>query len=148
MSRRTLVVGAVAAAAILALIPVGRWERQHRADVEMRGMEKVLAAMGPLDEKRCPATSASPSSCLKGFRVLANFDCLVYQRGGYPYALEVCADDDGRVIETIDRRSGDPRISSLRDDPTSSDVRVDRREFDRLLVRMGVPARLLPTTSS
>lgn len=127
---------AVSAAALVALIPIGRWERQHRAEVEMRGMERVLAAVGPLN---------APS--LKGFRVLANFDCLVYRRGRNLYALEICADDQGRVIETIDRRSGDPRISSLRDDPASSEIRLDRGEVDRLLVMMGVPPRLLPTTS-
>jgi hypothetical protein len=136
VSRRPLVLSAVSAAAIVALIPVGRWERQHRADEEMRGMERVLAAVGPLD---------APS--LKGFRVLANFDCLVYRRGKNLYALEVCVDDQGRVVEAIDRRTGDPKISSLRDDRTSSEIRVDRREVDRLLVLMGVPARLLPTTS-
>ncbi len=136
MRRRPLALAAVSVAAIVALIPIGRWERQHRADVEMRGMRRVLATVGPLN---------SPS--LKGFRVLANFDCLVYRRGKNLYALEVCADDEGRVVETIDRRTGDPKISSLRDDPSSSEIRVDRREFDRLLVMMGVPPRLLPTTS-
>jgi hypothetical protein len=130
------VLTAVSAAALVALIPIGRWERQHRAEVEMRGMERVLAAVGPLN---------APS--LKGFRVLANFDCLVYRRGRNLYALEICADDQGRVIETIDRRSGDPKISSLRDDPASSEIRLDRGEVDRLLVMMGVPPRLLPTTS-
>jgi hypothetical protein len=127
------VLAAAAAVAVVALIPIGRWERGHRADVEMRGMRRVLAEVGPLD---------APS--LKGFRVLANFDCLVYRRGTNLYALEICVDDEGRVVETIDRRTGDPEISSLRDDPTSSEVRVDRGEVNRLLVKMGVPARVLP----
>jgi hypothetical protein len=127
------VLAAAAAVAVVALIPIGRWERGHRADVEMRGMRRVLAEVGPLD---------APS--LKGFRVLANFDCLVYRRGTNLYALEICVDDEGRVVETIDRRTGDPEISSLRDDPTSSEVRVDRGEVNRLLGKMGVPARVLP----
>jgi hypothetical protein len=147
MRRRPRAVAVVSVAAILALIPIGRWERQHRADAEVRGLQRVLATVGPLDAPMCPTDSPSPTPCLKGFRVLVNFDCLVYQVGETPYALEVCADHVGRVVEAIDRRSGDPKIWSLRDDPTSSDVRVDRREFNGLLVKMGVPARLLPPTS-
>ncbi len=145
--RRPLAFAAVSVVAIVALIPIGRWERQHRADVEMRGMQRVLTAVGSLDAPMCPTNAPAPKPCLKGFRVLANFDCLVYQVDETLFALEICADDEGRVIEAIDRRTGDPKISSLRDDPTSSEIRVDRREFDRLLVVMGVPPRFLPTTS-
>jgi hypothetical protein len=125
----------VAVLVLVALIPVGRWERQHRADREMRGMRGVIAAVGPLD-----------NPTLKGFRILTNFDCLVYKRGTNLFALEVCVADDGRVVEAIDRRSGESKIWSLRDDPSRSDVRVDRREVNRLLLRMNVPPHLLPPT--
>lgn len=118
--------------ALALLVAVGRWERTRRADEEVRGMRAVVAAVGPLD-----------SPTLRGFRVLANFDCLVYERGENDFALELCVDDAGRVIEAIDRRSGEPRIWSLRDDPTRSTVRLDRGEVNRLLIRMGVPARIL-----
>jgi hypothetical protein len=134
VSRRRAVLLAVAAAVVLLLlIPVGRWERGERADEEMSGMRTVLAAVGTLD-----------SPTLKGFRVLANFDCLLYERNRYDFALEVCVDDEGRVVEAIDRRGDEPRIWSLRDDPSSSDVRVDRVAVNTLLHRMGVPERLLP----
>lgn len=133
-----MVLGALAGTVVLvALIPVGRWERGRRADEEQEGMRSVLAAVGPLD---------SPS--LAGFRVLARFDCLVYRRPGNRFALELCVDDGGRLVEAIDRRSGNPRIWSLRDDPTESKIRLDRRRVDALLVRMGVPPRLLPTTGA
>jgi hypothetical protein len=131
--RRLLAAGVAVVLVLLLLIPVGRWERQRRADDEIRGMRSVVAAVGSLD-----------SPTLKGFRVLAGFDCLLYERGDYDFALELCVDDEGRVVEAIDRRSGDPKIWSLRDDPTSSDVRVDRLAVNRLLLRMGVPERLLP----
>lgn len=134
---------AAAAVVVVALIPIGRWERGHRADGELRGMERVLAAVGPLDEPKCPTDSRATELCLKGFRVLAGFDCLVYQVGENPYALEICVDAEGRVVETIDRRTGDPKISSLRDDAASSELRVDRREVNRLLLVMGVPRRVL-----
>lgn len=137
MRRRRLATSLAGVALVLALlIGVGRWERARRAEEEVRGMRAVVAAVGPLD-----------SPTLRGFRVLANFDCLVYERGENDFALELCVDDAGRVIEAIDRREGDPKISSLRDDPTRSTVRLDRREVNRLLLRMGVPERLLPPVS-
>jgi hypothetical protein len=124
------VLALVALAALV--VAIGRWERGHRADGQVRGMETVLAQIGPLD---------SPS--LDAFRFLTEFQCLGYRRGRNPVALEACFDAEGRVIEAYDRTGEDPRIWSLRDDPTSSTLRRDRPEVDRLLVRMGVPPRLL-----
>lgn len=116
--------------AVLALL--GNFERNRRGDTESHGMREVLAAVGKLD---------SPG--LSGFRILVRFDCLVYKRGRNRFALEVCVDHRGRVVETIDRRSGEPRISSVRDDPGQSSVRVDLAEVNRLLRRMNVPESAL-----
>ena len=126
-----LVLAGVAVLAVLVLL--GNWERGRRADEEADGMRRVLATVGALD-----------SPTLRGFRILANFQCLVYERGRNDFALEVCVDDDGRVVEAIDRRDATPEIWSVRDDPTRSDVRVDRAEVDRLLRRMNVPVEALP----
>ena len=123
---------AVVLAAAVALVGIGLWERDRRADEEVRGMRTVVEAVGPLD-----------STSLRGFRLLGAFDCLVYGRSGVPYALELCVDGDGRVVEAIDRRSGEPRIWSLRDDRARSTIVVDRNEVDRLLRRMGVPDRIV-----
>jgi hypothetical protein len=115
------------------LVGVGRWERTNRADEELAGMRRVQAAVGPLDN---PTLSA--------FRYLGSFQCLLYRRGGNELALELCFTEDGRLVEAIDRRgNGDPKISSLRDDPAKATIRVDRGEVDRLLLRMGVPQRLI-----
>lgn len=133
MRGRRVAALALAVLAVAALlVAVGRWERQRRADEENAGMAKVLAAIGPLD---------SPG--LSAFRVLTGFQCLLYTRNGNRVALELCADAQGRVVETFDRRGEDPRISSLRDDPSRAEHRVDRAEVDRLLLRMGVPRRIL-----
>jgi hypothetical protein len=134
VSRRVAVALALATVAVsVLLVAVGRWEAAGRADEQNAGMRRVLAAVGPLD---------SPS--LKAFRYLTSFQCLLYERNGNPVALELCVDERGRVVEAIDRRgSGDPEISSLRDDPGRSTVRVDRAEVDRLLVKEGVPQRLI-----
>jgi hypothetical protein len=125
--RRTRVALAAAAAVLLAaLVPLGRWEGERRANAEVDGMTETLAAIGPVN---------SPS--LSGYRVLSEFDCLVYRRGDNPFALELCVDPEGRVVETIDRRRFERRIDSLRDDPSASTLRVDRALVDRLLRRMG-----------
>ncbi|MDQ5821472.1 MAG: hypothetical protein M3540_08535 [Actinomycetota bacterium] len=127
MSRRVALwlVGALAVSAVL--VVVGRWERSHRAADQSRGMRQVARAIGPLD---------SPS--LDAFRVLGNFDCLLYRRGTNPFALELCVDRSGRVVEAIDRHGGKVRVWSLRDDPTRSAVRVDQAEVERLLDQMVV----------
>ena len=134
MTRRALVLALAAALVLAALVPVGRWERSRRAEEQVRGLERVRAAVGPLD-----------SDTLKAFRYLSRFHCLLYERGANPFALELCVDVRGRLVEAIDRRGGEPAIWSLRDDPTRSTIYLDRREVDRLLHRMGVPPGYLPT---
>jgi hypothetical protein len=134
VTRRAALFVLLAALGLLALVPVGRWERSRRADEQVRGMAQVLAAVGPLESDR-----------LKAFRYLANFQCLLYQRGANPFALELCVDRRGRLVEAIDRRGGEPAIWSLRDDPTRTTIYLDRREVDTLLHRMGVPPGYLPT---
>ena len=128
MSRR-IGIWAVAVVAVAAvLVVVARWERSHRAADQSRGKRAVARMIGPLD-----------SPALNSFRLLGSFDCLLYQRGENPFALELCVDRSGRVVEAIDRRGGKVRVWSLRDDPTRSSVRVDRAEVDRLLDKMVVP---------
>jgi hypothetical protein len=110
----------------IALVVVGRFERSHQATREVHGFQIVQRLIGPLD-----------SSSLSGFRVFPSFDCLTYKRGANVFALELCVDRAGRVVEAIDRRSFDRRIWSLRFDPSASTDRVDRAEVDRLLTKMG-----------
>lgn len=131
MSRRAdtrrLAVGAAVLLVVLgALVPLGRWERGRAAREETVGMRRTLVLVGPLD---------SPS--LSGFRVFPAFDCLTYRRGTDPFALELCFDHAGRLIETIDRRTAARHISSLRADPTRSTIRFDPAAIRRLLHEMG-----------
>jgi hypothetical protein len=120
---------AVAAAAIIVLallVLVGRHERTRHAQSENRKIERIRRLVGPLD---------SPS--LDAFRLLPQFSCLLYERDGNRFALELCVDGKGRVLEAIDRRGRTPRIASLREDPSRATVRVDRAEVDRLLRKLG-----------
>jgi hypothetical protein len=123
---------AVAVLALVLVVATGRWERGSHADRQNDRIARVLAEIGPID---------SPS--LKAFRYLQNFQCLLYRRGSNDLALEVCADPQGRVVEAIDRRSGDPWIGSVREEPELATERVDRALFDRLLRKQGVPQRLI-----
>jgi hypothetical protein len=126
VTRRLVILVCIGAAAAVLLVVIGRAEAGHHARVESRQMRAVVATIGQLD-----------NSTLDAYRVLPIFDCLLYKRGANPFALEVCVARDGRVIETIDRRSGDPRVASLREDPRASTVRVGRAEVERLIRRMG-----------
>lgn len=122
---RPSVLAAVGLVVLGLLVPVGRWERARAAGNENAGMRRTLALIGPLDERS-----------LSGYRVLPGFDCLTYRRGTNPLALEVCFDREGRVVETIDRRTATRHIASLREDPSRSRVRIDVAEADRLLRKM------------
>ena len=105
------------------LVLVGRSEGRRHARAENRGIAQIRALVGPL-----------ASRSLDRYRLLPNFSCLLYGRHGNPFALELCIDADGRVVEAIDRRDRrKPRIYSLREDPSAATVRVDRAEVDRLL---------------
>jgi len=123
--RRVIAMTVAAVAVLVVAVVVGRWERQRWVGSQVRGMERVRAAIGPLD---------SPN--LIGYRVLPAFDCLVYRRPANPYALELCVDSAGRVVEAVDRRHG-RAYYTLQAEPTASTFRVDRALVERLLVKMG-----------
>lgn len=125
LRRRSTLFAAALVVVLAALVPLGRWERGHAAHEENAGMRRTLALVGPLD-----------SRSLSGFRVFASFDCLTYRRGTNPFALELCFDHAGRLIETIDRRTATRHISSLREDPTRATTRVPPAEVARLLRTM------------
>jgi hypothetical protein len=108
-----------------ALVVVGRWERSREIAAEVKGLHRISALVRPLDQRT-----------LTGYRVQSSFDCLVYRRGANPFALELCADRSGRLVEAIDRRSEHRRIYSLRAEPFASPVRLDRAKFEHVLNRM------------
>ncbi len=93
-------------------------------------MRRTFEAVGTIDNRTLDAYRIGVDS---------RFDCLIYKRGADRLALELCFDGKGRLVEAIDRRSGKPRIASLREDPGASTIRVDRAEVVRLLKRLGAP---------
>ena len=125
--RRWLVVAVTTTAVLLALIPIGRWERARHARHEVAGIRRVLAAIGPVQQ---PALDAYRAGVGPGL------DCLLYRRGQNPFALEFCYDQEGRVVEGYDRRGTSPRIWSIREDPTRSTLHVDVAELDLLVAHL------------
>jgi hypothetical protein len=128
---RPAVLALAAVAALVLLVVVGRWEGRSHARSELAGMRQTLAVVGPLDNRTLTAYRIDIDS---------RFDCLIYKRGSNRLALELCFDRTGRLVETIDRRSGTSKISSLREDPGASTIRVDWGEVVRLLKRLGAPS--------
>ncbi|MGH2972062.1 MAG: hypothetical protein ACRDLE_08060 [Gaiellaceae bacterium] len=124
-ARRFLAAVGIVVLAVL-FVGIGRWEGRHEAGRETNGFRIVERLIGPLDSPR-----------LSGFRIFPSFDCLTYRRGPNVFALELCVDSSGRVVEAIDRRFYDRRIWSLRFDPSASTVHVSPVEVDRLLRKMG-----------
>ena len=126
--RRPAGLAAVAAgvAVLVVLVVVGRHEGGRHARQENRKIAEIRRLVGPLD-----------SPALDAFRLLPQFSCLLYRRHDNRFALELCVDAQGRVVEAIDRRGRSPRIASLREDPSHASVRVDRAEVDRLLRKLG-----------
>ncbi len=124
-----IILGVVAVA--VGLVVLGRWERSNWVDEQLRGMQRTRALVGPLDQSE-----------LSGYRVEPGFQCLVYRRGFNPYALELCVEPTGRLVETIDRRTSTRDIASLRADPEAATIQLPRAEVDRLLRRMHAHAAL------
>jgi hypothetical protein len=123
---RVLAMVAAVAAALVGLVLLGRWEKHRWVQAQVRGQERVVRLVGSLDQRS-----------LIGFRVLPQFDCLVYRRGAELLALELCVDRGGRLIEAIDRRGGVRRYYDLESDPGAATIRLNRPAVDRLLRKMG-----------
>ena len=129
--RLRVAVGVVVAFALLGgLVAVGRWEARRHARNENARIARIRALVGPLDRPKPDAYRVD---------VGTGFDCLLWKRNGFPYALELCFTPDGRVVEAIDRRRGGPHIASLREDPGRATTRIDPELARRLLRGLGAP---------
>lgn len=115
----------VAVAALGALVVVARWEGRRQTDEQLRGLAQVRAAVGPLS-----------SPALTAYRLSRPNTCLAYRRGAHPYALELCFDAAGRLVEASDRRGSVPKVFSLRFDPDAADVVLPQAETDPALGRL------------
>ena len=119
LSRRRLVtVVALALVALAVAAAVGRWERQRNAGAQNREMAVVY---------RLATSDGLISPRLHFYRLFYEFDCLVYGQAGRPVAVsayELCFDPQGRLVETIDRRTSTPVFGTLRTDPSLATLTV------------------------
>jgi len=111
---------------LLALLAgLGRLERARWIDGERARMNHVLALLGPSFLVR---TLTDFWDEREGTRV----KCLRYWYGEDPYAMQVCFDPRGRLVETYDERSGKIDIANLRVEPEESGVVLPPQELDRI----------------
>lgn len=126
-SRRAVVLGSALVTAALLLIPVGRWQAQRGRAADQHRIEAIATLAGPLGGRR-----------LTAYR-LATFNCLLYRVQKNPFALELCFDPHGRLVEAIDRRhyGYDPVIGSVRYDPGAAPITVPPARLLKLLHKSG-----------
>jgi hypothetical protein len=95
----------------VAFVVVGRWEK-HRFE---RSEGAHMRVLWNLVSHERPAA----------YRLAAPLDCLDYSRHKDPFAVEVCFDSGGRLVDVIDRRGeGDSKRWSLRFDAGAAPVTV------------------------
>lgn len=115
---RIAVLASAAVVALGALVFVGRWERDrhaHAVNAEMKAVYTRATGDGLV------------SHLLGGYRLDSTFDCLVYAPADKPSAsagLELCFDQNGRLVQAIDRADGAPRFYTLQEQPSLATFRV------------------------
>lgn len=108
--RHPAAVVAIAALAVALVVVVGRWERSRSIAERRHGVEQVLALTGGgLDRGRVSA-----------YRYRGDLNCLLYRWRSAPSRLELCFDPEGRVVDTIDRRTSTLRTWSFIADPADA----------------------------
>jgi hypothetical protein len=90
LRRRVVLGGAVVA--FLVLILVGRLERSSERDYNLDGIAMIRALVG------------NRISHPDDYRVPTGLSCLLYPDHGRVFALELCIDSNGRIVEAVDRR--------------------------------------------
>jgi hypothetical protein len=127
MSLRAWVTVVGVAVIAAALVGAGRWEGRRAADSQNAAMRRILAATGSLDSTRLYGFREGPPACF------------AYRVGTNPFALQLCFDSEGRLVETVDRRGDVPVYSSLMYEDKLATTRVAPAEISRLL-RLAVAA--------
>jgi hypothetical protein len=118
--RRALAVLAAAVVVVLALAPLGRHERAAANAHQQRGLRETYGRTRGLE----------PSA----YRLTSFADCLLYPVHADPYALELCFDPHGRLLEAIDRRiRSRTHVWTVRYRPALSPVRRDAAALFREL---------------
>jgi hypothetical protein len=128
--RRRLIALLVCTAVAVVVIVVGRVESESATRTQNRAFARLLAYAG-----RHWSTTAS------AYRLAPAFDCLLYRSRADPYAVELCFDRSGHIVEAIDRRGASPSFWTLRFQPDASTVSVDPATLVQAFVDAGAVPR-------
>jgi hypothetical protein len=80
---------------------------------------------------------------ISGYRV-GPPDCLAYEVKPLTYALQLCVDAHGRLVETVDRLAGKPVYASLTWQPSLASVRFRPGEVEALIAVLQSPPKPRP----
>jgi len=111
------------------LVIVGRAERASERRKELDGIALVRSLVGN--------KIAGPVN----FRVSPDLYCLLYELRGRPFALELCADRYGRLVEAADRRGSVPVFYSVTSEPQVANERIDMHLVARAIARLEAEAK-------
>lgn len=90
-------------------------------------MRIVLNAIGDLTRRRPTGYRTGPPICF------------AYATPQNLFGLQVCFDQSGRIVETVDRRPVQPKYASLVYDPKLSNLRVPPELIQKLLALKRFP---------
>jgi hypothetical protein len=122
--RRILIVAVVLIACAAAVVAAGRWEMHRFEASEGARMQAVWQEVA----RSRPAA----------YRIAAPVDCLDYARGKDLFALEVCFDSAGRLVDVIDRRDlANSKRWSLRFDAGASPLTVAPSRLIKIFESLG-----------
>jgi len=124
MRRPVLVIITAALLVGAAIVVGGRWEihRFERSEGgHMRAVWQEVARTRPA-----------------AYRIASPVDCLDYARGEDPFALEVCFDSAGRIVDAIDRRdAAHSKRWSLRFDVRAAPLTVAPSQLIKIFESLG-----------
>lgn len=107
--RHWALIGAGVVVVSLVLVALGRHERTTERRYTLEGIANVRALVGNRIGK--------PDD----FRVGSGLSCLIYPDRGRVFALELCIDAQGRVVEAADRRGSVSRFYTVVEEPSVAD---------------------------
>ncbi|HEY8723846.1 MAG TPA: hypothetical protein VIL92_08330 [Gaiellaceae bacterium] len=121
---KTLVAVAALIGCVAAVVAVGRWEMHRFESSEGARMRVVWREV----------SGSRPAA----YRFAAPVDCLDYARGKDPFALEVCFDSVGRLVDVIDRRDAtNSKRWSLRFDVGAAPLTVAPSRLIKIFESLG-----------
>lgn len=126
--RRTVAWAVVALALALVTVLVGRAGRANEQRKELDGIALVRLLVGK--------KIGQPVN----YRVSTGLYCLLYTARGRPFALELCADPYGRIVEAADRRGSVPAFYNITFEPAIATEHIDMHLVGRAINKIQADA--------